>query len=204
MRRWVMTAGLVLAAALAIAAETPEQIAVAGVLLEIRQAQGLPANGKIDCNRVTPAQYERLGETVLAQELPDSGDYAWLDNMMVGPTSEMARAMHRMVGARFLGCAYGGRAGFFYPWPGPMMGGGMMGYGGPGRTGGWYGPRGTSGLWILGTLVVVLLTAFVILTAVRLARRTATESPRDILLKRYASGQITREQCEQMKKDLTG
>jgi len=161
MKLWVMVAGLVLAAATAGAVETAAGASISGVLLEIRQTQGLPANGKIDCDRVTPAQYERLGIAVLAQSLPDSADYAWLDNMTGGPTSEITRAMHRMVGARYLGCAYGGRAGFYFPWPG-MTGydgpwAGRNGYYGmgPGMMGGSYGPHGAPALaWILAAVVI--------------------------------------------------
>ncbi len=202
MKRWVMIAALALLTATAFAAETAAEVIVSGVLAEIRQTQGVPANGRIDCDKVTPAQYERLGVAVMDLTFPDTADHAWMDNMMGGPTTELARAMHRMIGARYLGCPYGGRAGFLFGWPG-MMGGGMMGYG-YGMMGGRYGQPGAPvTMWILVIIVVVLIIAFVVLTAVRLSRRSATEAPIDILIRRYARGDITREQYEQMKKDLT-
>ena len=198
------------------AADTAAQALVSGVLLEIRQSQGVSANGNIDCDRVTPSQYERLGVAVMEEQLPDTADYNRMDNMMGGAASEVTRAFHRMVGARYLGCPYGGRAGFLPDWPG-VMGGGTMGYGrrrpdrdgyhmrGPGMMGGWYGPEGPPvASWILGLLIIALLVAFVVVSAMRLSRRNAAESPRDILLRRYARGDITKEQYDQMKKDLPG
>jgi putative membrane protein len=210
----LIAAGLLIAAATVVAAEE-QPATIPHVLAEIREAQALPANGKIDCDKVTPEQYERLGEAVMDQQFPNPQDHEWTNNMMGGDSSEMARAIHRMLGARYLGCAYGGRAGRYWGWPGIM--GGVMGYGGawsgrngyygvgPGMTGGWYGQRGTPvTAWVLGAIVAMLIVAFLVLTIVRTSRLSATEAPVDTLLRRYARGEITREQFEQMRKDITG
>lgn len=65
---------------------------------------------------------------------------------------------------------------------------------------GW-GPGG----WILGTLFVVIV-AFVIIMVLRNRGGTAgvsgSETPLDILKKRYAKGEITKDDYERMKKDI--
>ena len=83
-------------------------------------------------------------------------------------------------------------------WHGPMQGSWMSGWG-----------------WVMGLLVllfVVLILAgivFLIWFLVAVARRTSAEAPAtpqetplDILKKRYAQGEITPEQYQQMKRDL--
>lgn len=91
---------------------------------------------------------------------------------------------------------------------GGMMGPGMMGPGFTGRWGGW---MWGAGMW-LGGLVMLVFWGALIVGAVLVVRllgglsggdeRTAPASPLDILKRRYASGEITREQYEQMRKDL--
>lgn len=81
--------------------------------------------------------------------------------------------------------------------------GGMMGgWGGPGFAGGW-------GLWWLFPLVFwgAIITGIVFL--VRAASQGSAGSPSqggetalDILKKRYARGEVTREEFEEMKRDL--
>ena len=84
--------------------------------------------------------------------------------------------------------------------------GGMMGPGMWGRGGGW---MWGFGMW-LGGLVMLIFWGALIVGAVLVARflggglseRGTHTSPLDILKRRYASGEITREQYEQMRKDL--
>lgn len=92
-------------------------------------------------------------------------------------------------------------------WGGMMMGG-MMG---PGMMGGWGGWGGGANLWLglLTMLFWVLILAgigLVVVWAVRHMgpRETTDSSPRalDILKERYARGELTREQYEQMRRDL--
>ncbi len=88
-----------------------------------------------------------------------------------------------------------------------MMGPGMMGgYGG--MMGGWgYNPLG----WILSRVFWVLIIGGMVWLVVRLARSvggTASaarpDSAIEILKARYARGEITKEQFNEMKKDLEG
>ena len=85
--------------------------------------------------------------------------------------------------------------------------GGMMGPGMMWRGGGW---TWGVGMWLGGLAMLVFWGALIVgaILVVRLVGgipghevRTSA-SPLDILKRRYASGEITREQYEQMRKDL--
>jgi putative membrane protein len=83
--------------------------------------------------------------------------------------------------------------------------GGMMGPGMMWRGGGWmWGP----GMW-LGGLAMLVFWGALIVGAIVVVRHLggvtgsdARPTPLDILRRRYASGEITREQYEQVRKDL--
>lgn len=98
---------------------------------------------------------------------------------------------------------------------GPLLGGGMMGpgmmgwYGGPGsRVGGWAWGLGMG----LGWLSMLAFWGALIVGVVWLVRafggdtdgaaRRGEESALDILKRRYAAGEITREEYEQMRRTL--
>lgn len=89
------------------------------------------------------------------------------------------------------------------PTMGGMMGPGMMGRGGTGMWGFGMWPGGLTMLVFWGALIVgvVLIMRFLEDAAAREGPEGRT-SPLDILKHRYASGEITREQYEQMRKDL--
>jgi putative membrane protein len=83
--------------------------------------------------------------------------------------------------------------------------GGMMGPGQMWRGEGW---MWGGGMW-LGGLAMLVFWGALIVGAILVARQLggvpgseARPSPLDILKRRYASGEITREQYEQMRKDL--
>ena len=100
---------------------------------------------------------------------------------------------------------------------GPLLGGGMMG---PGMMGGWYGRFGGNGwLWGLGMglggLTMVAFWGALIALAVLFFRRAggsavdgvppaSRETPLEILKRRFAAGEITREQYEDMRHALEG
>lgn len=85
---------------------------------------------------------------------------------------------------------------------GGMMGPGMM----MGRGGGW---MWGFGMWI-GALAMLVFWGALIVGAILVVRLfggglsggDGRNTPLDILKRRYASGEITREQYEQMRKDL--
>jgi putative membrane protein len=91
-------------------------------------------------------------------------------------------------------------------WMSFAMGGTMSGAGQ--QTGtmpwhGWMGGMGIGWLWMLGFWAVVAVGFVVLLRAVE-SRGGArnTESPLDIARRRYAAGDISRDDYEQIRKDL--
>ena len=98
-------------------------------------------------------------------------------------------------------------------WGGAMMGGMMGGWGSGGMMGGWGPGWGWgSGLGIiamiafwalLGGGIYLLVRAFAGAGGASERQTKSAESPLDILKRRYAAGEITREEFEQAKKDLS-
>lgn len=70
----------------------------------------------------------------------------------------------------------------------------------PHMMGGWW-------MWVLwlGGFILLVLMVYLLLSGLRSGGRPVEpppETPLDIVKKRYAKGEITREQYEQMKKDI--
>lgn len=99
-----------------------------------------------------------------------------------------------------------------------LFGSGMTGYGRTGPWGGWMGPGmmggygfGWGGLmlafWALAIGGVVLLVLHLLgpnPTTTTLGQQDAGGRALDVLRERYARGEITREQYDQMRRDLGG
>ena len=175
----------------------------------IMKAQGVNDIKSIDCIKVTEKQMEDLGDAYMDVTHPDSSEHDFMERMMGGEKSPTLVSMKRFMGARYLGCYKGkvpfdGMMGYMYGgrsygddyydrrWPHmPMMYGngpwGMMG------------PYGGIFMWIIFFVILV----FVIYLATRWGRSTGVgETPLDILKKRYAKGELTKEEFDQKKKDL--
>jgi uncharacterized membrane protein len=195
------------------------------VLGEIRQSQDLQPDQQIDCNAVTDAQFEALGEAWMDVMIPDPKRHEIMDRMMGGEGSESLATAHRMMGARYLGCIEDGSFGGMMM-PG-MMGGygygsggygmGYHGYAGRPSTGyaghmmyggGWmHSWTGNIIMWII-LLIVVGLVSYGLVASSRGHRGAGTgtghiESAGDILKKRYARGEISKEEYERMRNDIS-
>ena len=85
----------------------------------------------------------------------------------------------------------------------PSWGPGMMGNWGYGMMG-WFGPIMMLVFWGLLILVLILLARWLWRSSQKKSEEMRSESPLDILKRRYASGEIDREEFEQKKKDLSG
>lgn len=177
------------------------------VLEAIRQSQGIIEDEPIDCAQVTDEQFEELGEAFMSIMHPDPQEHALMDRMMGGEDSETLSAMHKMMGARYLGCFKGGM--FDETMPG-MMGGWMMS---PGRGWGRWGMMnfgygrgmmhyGFGGIfmWII-LLVIIVFVVYFIIHATK-SRTPGKEIPLEVLKKRYAKGEITKDEFQRIKKDL--
>ncbi|MBI5016220.1 MAG: SHOCT domain-containing protein [Deltaproteobacteria bacterium] len=67
---------------------------------------------------------------------------------------------------------------------------------------GWGGGLGMALFWIIAILVVVVLVRFVLGRSRTGAGSVREESALDLLKKRYARGEINREEYERMRRDL--
>jgi len=191
--------------------------AVGEIVEEIKQAQGVERAEAIDPDQVSDATLAELGEALMSVMMPNERQHEFMDSMMGGEGSESLEAMHRSMGYSYLS-GDGPRGWDRRLWDrgwGGMMGPGMMGPGGawsPGmmgsrwNRGGMHGWGGGAWVWVL---VAVLSIAVIVLVALLIARGRRSSSggrvsggAREILAERYARGEITREQYEEVKRDL--
>ncbi len=84
----------------------------------------------------------------------------------------------------------------------PPWGPGMMGNWGYGMMG-WFGPIMMLVFWGLIILVLILVVRWLWTSSQKKPEQSIQESPLDILKRRYASGEIDREEFEQKKTDLS-
>ncbi|MFH1125667.1 MAG: SHOCT domain-containing protein [Candidatus Altiarchaeota archaeon] len=169
------------------------------------EAEGLEVwtklqNREISCSSLTDVQYELLGEYFMGQS---AGDYHAAMNKrmqnMMGEEGE--EQMHISMGRQYSGCAQTTYAqgawntGPMMPGIGPgMMNGGMMGYGSYGI---W------SLLWLgFWALVLIGLVLLIIWLYKKTTGKTSGQTPLEILKARYAKGELTKKQFEEMKKGL--
>jgi uncharacterized membrane protein len=178
------------------------------ILQEIRAKQGLGPEGTIDPRKVSNRELEELGDAVMSLEFPDPEQHEYMDNMMGGEGSRSLELMHRRMGYNYLaGGGYG------------MMGPGMMGFGfhggmmGNGFWGGMMGNRyGYHSYWgfVMGIIILAAIgvVVYLIIRNQRTGGRTGDrlfgerETPLEIARKRYARGEITKEEFEEIKKNL--
>jgi len=171
------------------------------VLQEIRESQGIGEKEKIDPDKVSDEQLEELGDAVMSVMHPDPREHEWMDNMMGGEGSSTLSAMHKIMGYNYLMGSFGGMMG-----PG-MMGRGMMGQGmmGQGMMDRGIMDFGYGGIlmWILFLILITVIIYLIIqATKTRGIVTSPAETPLEILKKRYAKGEITKQEFEKMKKDL--
>lgn len=148
---------------------------VPDVLDEIRGELGLDEDERIDPDAVPPELLEELGDAVMGEIHPDPETHEWMDEMMGGEGSESLASAHRWMGYRYLTGGYGRGLG--------MMGGGMMGPGMMGRGLGRWGMMGNPD--------------------VDSGDIGAYASPEEIVKRRYARGDISREEYLRLMEDLS-
>lgn len=163
---------------------------------EIEEGKQL-VESNVGCDGLNDEQLEAIGEYIM--ELTHPGEeHEMMDGMMGGEGSESLEQAHIQM-ARMRYCGQG------------MMGSAMMGSGaganqgmmGSGMMGG-YGSWGAFGLiWIAFRLLILLgVIALIYWLYKKATGKSTQESPVEILKKRYANGEITKEQFDGMKKDL--
>ena len=157
----------------------------------------------ISCNNLTNEQLEEMGDYYMEQMHPGEA-HELMDNMMGGEGSESLKQVHINM-ARRLYCDENVYIGYGMMGSGGMMGmmngvgGGMMGNYQP------YYSYSNYGYWNL--FWIVFLVAAIILIALLvykfgIRRGASSETPLSILKKRFAKGEITRKQFDEMKKEM--
>ena len=154
---------------------------------------------KINCDKLSNEQLESIGDYYMEQMHPGDA-HEIMDNMMGGEGSESLKQVHINMAKR-LYCNENVYIGY-----GMMGSGGMMNMMGRGMMGSYpasydYSNYGYwSIFWILLFAAVIFLIVWIIHRFV--IKNTASETPLNILRKRFAKGEITKKEFENIKKEL--
>ena len=176
------------------------------VLQEIRDKQGLGSDEVIDPRKVSDEELEELGEAVMGIMHPDPRQHELMDQMMGGEGSRSLKSAHISMGYNYLagntGDPLSGMMG--RGMMGGMMGQGMMG--GYRRNPSMFFPFGGLIMWVLILIIIGVVVYFIVRTQRGVSGRnyisSRDETPLDIAKKRYARGEISREEYETIKKNL--
>lgn len=193
---------------------------VEGVLDEIRESQNVAANSDLKCDEINDEQFEELGDAVMSVMHPDERQHELMDQAMGGEGSDSLRAMHAMMGQRYLGCLSGVSdgitkgvstimsmmmgGGMMGGWLDSMMKGGensmmsnMMGWSNWGMAGGW--------IWMIlfWVLIIVAIIALIRWSMNQGRPVGKGKSGLDILKERYAKGEIDKKEFEEKKRDIS-
>ncbi|MGM0675452.1 MAG: hypothetical protein ACQETQ_12205 [Spirochaetota bacterium] len=149
---------------------------------QIRQELGLSRDDQINPDAVPPALLEQLGDAVMDEMAVSEAQHQWMDTMMGGEGSESLASSHQWMGYRYLTGGYGGSFG-------PGSGGGMHGGRGGGSRSGHMGGGMMGGWGMMGNPQWG-------------TEPDSYESPENIVRRRYAEGEITREEYREMMDEL--
>jgi len=147
-------------------------------------------DSKIACDKLTDEQLEEIGEYYMEQMMPGEAHKRAHEMMGLTEGSNAEEQFHIDLARR----SYCGEtaAGF------GMMGRGMMGnypqYYNYGYGSFW------NGLWIIFLIGAIIFVIWIIYAFTRKAKEP--ETPINILQKRYAKGEISKKQFEDMKKEI--
>src|SRR3989344_9572160 len=157
----------------------------------------------VSCIQLTNEQLEAIGDYYMEQMHPGEA-HEIMDNMMGGEGSESLKQVHINM-ARRLYCNENVYIGYGMMGSGGMMG--MMNMMGGGMMGNYqpYYSYSNYGYWNL--FWIVFLVAAIILIALLVykfgvKKGASSETPLSILKKRFAKGEITRKQFDDMKREL--
>ena len=156
---------------------------------------------QLECKNLTDDNYGSLGEYFMGQMMGSSHEA--MNNMMeqmMGKEGE--QQMHIAMGKRLSGCDTNAQ----FPQTGvgfmPMIG--MMGSDKGNMMGGWgsFGILGWFSLLIFWVLLILGVIALIRYLGNSGKRSGEGKSPLDILKERYARGEISKKEFEEMKKEL--
>ncbi|HRN69692.1 MAG TPA: SHOCT domain-containing protein [Niabella sp.] len=187
---------------------------VEGVLSEIKTSQQISDINNVNCSKVNNDQLEELGDAVMGIMFPNSEEHELMDNMMGGEGSDSLQAQHIYMGSNYLGCFNGEKYSKNFSMMGRMS---MMNglydnslnyYSNPmaNMMGSFYGTNSIFS-WLVMGFVLILGTLLAIVGFKALLGGNSTtagknDSPLEILQRRYASGEIKKEEYEEKLKAL--
>ena len=165
---------------------------------EIEEGKKL-VESKISCDKLSNEQLEAIGDYYMEQMHPGEA-HEIMDNMMGGEGSDSLKQVHINM-ARRLYCNDNVYIGY-----GMMGSGGMMNMMGRGMMGGYPASYDYNnyGYWNIFWILLFVATIFLIVWIIHRfgIKKTASETPLNILRKRFAKGEITKKEFEDLKKDL--
>jgi len=157
----------------------------------------------VSCIQLTNEQLEEIGDYYMEQMHPGEA-HEIMDNMMGGEGSESLKQVHINM-ARRLYCDENVYVGYGMMSSGGMMG--MMNMRGGGMMGNYqpYYSYSNYGYWNL--FWIMFLVAAIIIIALLVykfgvKKAVSSETPLSILKKRFARGEITKKQFDDMKREL--
>lgn len=178
---------------------------------EINEAKRL-IDSKVDCKSLSDSNLEIIGEYYMEQMHPGESHELMHQMMGLKEGSEaeeqfhisMAKAIYCGEANDVMGSGMMGSGGMI-PMMRMMMGGNMMnnvGYGMMGNLLSGYGYWSFwNTIWLLFWVGVIVLIIWLIYKLI-IKREGISKTPIEILKKRFANGEITKKQFEQMKKDV--
>ncbi len=117
---WVVGMTFMLLLSVARAHDVEKTRSIEEAISEILVQQGISTVSQIDCTKVSGAQFEELGDSIMDKVVGNHELHEQMDAMMGGEGSASLVQMHAIMGKNWLGCGQGAR-GF-----GGMMGINMM------------------------------------------------------------------------------
>lgn len=181
------------------------------VLQEIRAKQSLKTDEAIDPRKVSDEQLEELGEAVMGIMHPDPRQHELMDQMMGGEGSRSLKSAHISMGYNYLAGNTGDPLSGMMSrgMMGGMMESGMMSrgmMGGYRRNPSMFFQFGGLIMWVLILIIIGAVVYFIVRTQRGVSGRnyisSRDETPLDIAKKRYARGEISREEYETIKQNL--
>jgi uncharacterized membrane protein len=174
---------------------------IEAVLSEIRVEQGIGTSDRIDPDKVSQAKLEELGDSVMEAMIGNSEMHDRMDIRLGGDGSASLKAYHVNLGLNYLLDYPNGIVN--------MMGGGMMGYNRGYSNAAWDGygngmMRYYGHFFIAAMAISLIIIIGTILVVIYVLRRRARSSLHDesleILNRRYANGEITKDELDRMAK----
>jgi len=166
------------------------------IVTEIRTEQGVQNNRSIDVSKVSLTRLEELGDSVMEKVIGNTAMHDQMDINLGGDGSANLTLVHTRIGYDYLmGYPINMRT---------FMGGSMMGYNNVSDYGNMMGNTGWGGL-LIGLFLFIIVIAIVIYAIRSFSRPhkvVSIDSAIEIAKRRYANGEISKEEFESLKERL--